>query len=263
MARFVTITDNQLLDAWLCDKAPNTARLYRRVVEGFLAGVGKPLVKLRLADVEAYIRTIRTSAERTHRVNHSAIKSFLRFAYENKAAKRLYIDMSPAGPSIEPDYPRLTARNVRDLMAAARTPRDQAILHLGLDLGVSAEEMTKLRYNDVRPLQKLIYISGPAARMIDLPATTLTALMTVRSTKKGNEPLLRSFRRDNAMSAETIRYVVARLGQAAGIDVLNPRTLRNTMIHTSLADGKTLRDVQRLLGMKTAKRLGMFVARHA
>jgi site-specific recombinase XerD len=68
-------TDAQLVDLWVRrHESPNTRRNYRRQAERFMAWIGKPLVTVRLGDLQGYLQTLEGQASAT-RAATAALKS--------------------------------------------------------------------------------------------------------------------------------------------------------------------------------------------
>jgi len=75
-------TDAQLVDLWVRrHESPNTRRNYRRQAERFMAWIGKPLVTVRLGDLQGYLQTLEGQASAT-RAATAALKSLFTFAQE-------------------------------------------------------------------------------------------------------------------------------------------------------------------------------------
>jgi site-specific recombinase XerD len=93
-------TDAQLVDLWVRrHESPNTRRNYRRQAERFMAWIGKPLVTVRLGDLQGYLQTLEGQASAT-RAATAALKSLFTFAQET-GFLRFNVGRAVKSPSVK------------------------------------------------------------------------------------------------------------------------------------------------------------------
>lgn len=144
--------------------------------------------------------------------------------------------------------------------------RNRAILETLLDTGLRVSELVALRGRDVDLLQGRIRVregAGKRRRVISVPLGALSWLRWWGEKRAalgltGREPFFCHVRRRTRLSGEgvgtplTPRYVqilVQRAGRRAGIPLpVTPRMLRATFAYHRLRSGKSVQEVQALLG---------------
>ena len=151
------IFDNSQLierfDKWLlvCGKAANTRCAYILTVKQFAKFIEKPLTAATKEDVRGFIGTLYAQ-----NLAPSTLQARL-------DSLRVFFDCLQLGSQVRVSVPRLIPRRklprrlphvlseeeIKRLIAAAKTPRDQAILELGHAAGLRVSELANLRIEDV------------------------------------------------------------------------------------------------------------------
>jgi len=247
--------------------SPHTISAYRRDLSDFIdsmAGAGARLTERRAAEgvaavdretVRLFLASLarRGLSRRSVARKVSALRSFLRFLARESDAPSVAPDLV-ATPKLDRRLPDVLSEAEMErvfALAAAESPRDQAILSLIYGSGIRLSEAHGLDVSDVdlatgcaRVLgkgrrERIVPIGGGAARAIE-------AYLGVRGGGAGALFVGRSGRR---LSRRRIQTIVTRiLSRVARKGRFSTHTLRHTFATHLLDRGADLRAVQELLG---------------
>jgi integrase/recombinase XerD len=193
-----------------------------------------------------------------------AVRSCLGFLGVEQAAgsAELFSQLQPPPTPRKP--PRVLSpeqfERLRSAPAALMNPRgqrDAAVLDLLYTTGMRASEITEL---DLEHLDlELGRIRVPGARDLSLPLGA--ARSSIRSYLESGRPqLVRQLSeralfvnlRGKRLSRQGLWLVVKRWAQMAGLDEhVSPHSLRHSMAHLWLSQGKSRRELQRTLGLSS------------
>ncbi len=141
--------------------------------------------------------------------------------------------------------------------ANARGLRDAALLAMLYATGVRATEVVGLTMADVDLQHSMVHVSGSEPRSLPLG---LAAGPLKRYLDEGRPQLVKQPRetalflnpRGRALSRQGLWLVVKRWAEAAGLGSdVSPHTLRHSLAHHLLEEGRSRREVQRLLGLSS------------
>src|SRR5690606_5762160 len=136
---------------WLRGKKRSTAQRYLYEAESFRRAVQKPLADVRLADLQAYARSLEDRPVTTQRAKLGAVRSLISFAckvgYLRFNVGALLVLPKPSGDLAE----RILSKEEIDrIERAAKNQRDRLIIHLLYAAGLRASELAGLRWRDVK-----------------------------------------------------------------------------------------------------------------
>ena len=152
-----------------------------------------------------------------------------------------------------------TANRRRFQMCRPTARRDQAIILTLLDAGLRASELCSLEIGDLEVKTGRVYVkhgrSGGAkygkGRIVFLGKTARRALWRYLAEREdGEDPEAPLFvgRYDRPMNKDSLRLLVRRLGEKAGVNKCHPHRFRHTFAITYLRAGGDLFTLQALLG---------------
>lgn len=168
------------------------------------------------------------------------------------------VEMPKAQRPIEPAF---SEAEVRALIAAAQSSqrsagRNVALLLVLLDTGARIGEVLALRIRDVDTQSGRVRIEhgkGGKSRTVFLSEMTLGCLRAELTGRRGNPPqaapLFCSPHNPRApLRDESVRGLLHRLGERAGVPNVHPHRFRKTFAVTLLRRGADLETVRRLMG---------------
>jgi integrase/recombinase XerD len=211
-------SDDHLIELWLHPRAPRTCIAYLADIAAFRALMTKPLRELTLSDLYSFQDTIGHLAGASQARKISAVKSLL-----SKGHKLGYLPINlGAGwelPKIKNVLAErvLTEGQVRDLIAAERNPRNEALLRVLYYGGLRISEACGLRIRDLQSNgdvgQVTVYGKGGKTRVVGLKESTWRSLALLRGSDPAT-PLFRSRQRRHT-------------GPAADASFMNPSQAHN------------------------------------
>ena len=142
--------------------------------------------------------------------------------------------------------------------------RDKAIILTLVDTGVRASELCSITIADVDKRNKRIFIWGKGAkeRIVYIDASTARAIwryLTTRPDARPDDPLFVT-REGRPLNRNSVRLLIGRLGQRAGIPNANVHRFRHTFAINFLRNGGNAYTLQRLLGHSTLKMVKTYLA---
>lgn len=186
---------------------------------------------------------------------HTALSSLWTWAVaEGYAESHIIRDRVPRPKVERPDIEPLTERQILDLVNAAGSDRNRALLLFMLDNGARASEVCGLRIRDLDlriGAAQIINGKGDKSRTVPLGRKSANALfryVAQRPETGPDEPVFRS-RRDRPLTRGALLRIVNRAGERAGITrSVHPHLLRHTFAISYLRQGGDVFTLQRILG---------------
>lgn len=246
-------------------KSPRTVKDYTRAAATFLRWVGKAPADVLADDLEKY--RVHLALEKKYRKNSlyitiKALQAFFRFLHSTAADKL----QAPKRAEKLPEY--LTEDETRRLLkAAAKDPRDYAILRVLATTGLRVSELCALDVEAIDFSDGTIRVragKGEKDRIVVLEEKTASALavyMKVRVASPGDPGALfvsrrallggngRQFVPRGRFTVRGIEKLIAAYATIAEIPGrVTPHVLRHTLATTLLRHGADIRFIQALLG---------------
>lgn len=142
-----------------------------------------------------------------------------------------------------------TAEEQQRLLAVCRSPRERLVVTLLLSTGLRASELLSLTRSDISLESRTVRVYGKGSkwRLVGLSDASVAAL---RASMDGPGPLVRAARRDKGpeLGYAGLRWMLARLGQRAGVEECRAHRFRVTFATEFLARGGNLQALQMLMG---------------
>lgn len=192
-------TDDQLIDMWLHDKAPQTQEEYTRDINQFREYISVPLQRLTLPDLQAYADELKlldikpaTIARRL-----KSIKSLLSFA-QKTGYIRFNVGTMVKVPKLKKTLAEriMTEEQVFTMLAKEPNPRNHALLRLLYASGIRVSEVCDLQWRDVQPRgdtgQITVFGKGDKTRTVLLKKETYEELVALRNDAPHEAPVFRS-----------------------------------------------------------------------
>lgn len=246
--------DDQLVGLWLHGRSLHTLRAYTRDAGGFRAFVARPLLQVRLGEIQAYADTLAHLAPATQARVLSAVKSLLAFGHR---LGYLPYDVG-RGVRLPPIKMTLAERILAEpelhrLLALETHPRNRALLKLLYAAGLRVSEACVLTWRDLQPRdeggQITAYGKGGRTRAILLPPGIWRDLMELRGHARADTPVFPSRKQHGHLSEVQVWRIVRAAARRAGIaDAVSPHWLRHAHASHALDRGAPPHLVQATLG---------------
>lgn len=246
-------TDAHLMDLWLRGKASaHTRRAYERDAQGFLAFIGLAGLDMRSATVSAMQDWIDSldgkPSTRARKV--AAVRSLLTFG-QKTGYLTFNVGASVNAPKVPNELAQriLTAREMFQLMDAAKEGRERALITLLYASAIRVSEAAGLLWIHVRPTDRgavlTIHGKGEKTRFVGIPQEAVRELEAIRTTA----PSVFSTRSGRPMLPGHMRQVVTVVARRAGIDKpVSPHWFRHAHASHSLDRKCPVHVVQATLG---------------
>lgn len=268
--------------------SPQTLEQYKWALDMFIQFVDKPLRQVAIEDLRSFMASVQNNP------NLSSASVF----HIWKSIRAFYKWTSAEGLSDRPDKllvkPRYAYREIQPLTEAEikallkaidrtkpstgkREPftmprstahRDRAILLLLLDTGLRASELCRLTVKDIDLQNAAItvrpFMSGIKSRPRIIPIgnvakKALWRYLTVRNTEYKGDELFFS-REGHPLHRDSLRKLLVRLGERAGVPNVHPHRFRHTFAIQYLRNGGDIFTLQRILGHTTLSMVQHYLA---
>ncbi|GAP05917.1 site-specific recombinase XerD [Anaerolinea thermolimosa] len=151
-------------------------------------------------------------------------------------------------------------------MPRATAHRDRAIIMLLLDTGIRASELCRLTVKDIDLNNGTItvrpHLSGVKSRprVIPIGNATQKALWLYLARRNENDGALFFTREGRPFDRVSLRHLLVRLGDRAGVQNVHPHRFRHTFAIQYLRNGGDVFTLQRILGHSTLKMVEHYLA---
>jgi integrase/recombinase XerD len=266
--------------------SPHTLNDYDNTYRRFEQFLGRdpPLADIRPADIRAFLNSLNGLSAKTLRNYHTGLSALWTWAVKERLVHQHVLrEVTPPRPE-QPEIVPYTEADIKAMIAACErsqsysrpgkrrcsnerpsAQRDRAILLLLLDTGMRASELCGLRrhHADLHNLRVLVMGKGRKQRLLPICPQTAQGLWRYLATRDGAEPdtaYLFTSREGAAMSRHTLRRLIARLGQRAGVPGANVHRFRHTFAIMFLRNGGQVFALQRMLGHTTLEMVNRYLA---
>ena len=241
-------------DQWLevLGRSPNTRRAYKALAAefcGFIAS--RSLLEVKHFDVREYIGHVYkrglSAASLAQRL--AGLKTFFGFLQIGGAASVNIAGLIRARkiPHRLPRY--LSLDEVERLIAAAKTPRERALIELFYSTGCRLAEVSNMKVEDVAFESRTIRVigKGDKERLVLFGMPARKAILAYLGNRKDGFLFLNT-KTTGPLGPRRIEIEVTNIALAAGLQGVHPHVLRHTFATHLLNGGADLRCVQELLG---------------
>ena len=246
-------TDQQLIALWLHGHSEHTQRAYGADVQRLLTFVGKPLVAITLADLQAFADSLSELSTNSRKRALSSVKSLFTFA-QRLGYLRFNVGAALKTPKAKNTLAEriLTEAEVHAMIALTSNRRDQVLLRLLYASAGRVSEVCALCWRDVQPNgdsgQVALFGKGEKTRHVKLSKATWQALIAQRGEAKAADPVFKSRKGGNLDESQAWR-IVHQAAQRAGIaGSVSPHWLRHSHATHALDRGATVTLVRDTLG---------------
>jgi len=258
--------DTELIALWLHGLASHTQRAYTHDVARFLAFVARPLIQVKLSDLQAFADSLVDLQPGSQARALAAIKSLLTFA-QKAGLLQLNVGLLLELPRVKDSLAeRIMPQDiVLQLIHAEPKPRNAAILRLLYVAGLRVSELCDLCWRDVQPVAELgqitVFGKGGKTRAIRLTATIWQALEKLRGSAAADEPVFRSKAKGGGHldPSQVYRIVCAAAKRAGLADKISPHWFRHAHASHSLDAGCPIHLVQATLGHASVSTTGRYL----
>ncbi|MFT9016428.1 MAG: tyrosine-type recombinase/integrase [Acetobacter sp.] len=245
--------DDLLLRTWLHNRSENTRRAYERDVRDLLAYVGRPLVEIGLADLQAWFDSLAGASDATRRRKLSAAKSLLAYAAGTGALAQ------NAGAAFRLERGRdmlneriLSREQVLAMIDGENEPRKRALLDVLYRMGLRISEACALRWRDITRRQQggvaSVFGKGNKTRPVQVPAKLFKQLVALRVDSGADAPVVPGHD-GRPLSHDAAHRIVKRAARRVGLSgAVSAHWLRHAHASHALDNNAPVHVVQATLG---------------
>jgi integrase/recombinase XerD len=248
-------SDRELILVWMADKSRTTQASFKGTVAKFLEFIDKPLIEVRLDDLQLWKRGLEARFKPTTVANKVlVIKSLFSFA-----VKVGYLPMN-IGSFIKPPKTKevlaekiLTKEEVKRIIDATNSQRDALMLSLMYGCGLRVSEVVGLTWVDLKPHldgggKATVFGKGSKTRVVIIPPKLWGQLLEFKQTSHICQWVFVT-RTGHQMERSIVHRMIKRTCFRAGVDSLaSCHWLRHSHATHSLEAGCNLRLLQQSLG---------------
>lgn len=248
-------SDREIVLLWLSDKSSTTQVSYRSTVQKFLEFIAKPLIEVKLEDLQLWQRSLNPRFRDTTIANKVlVIKSLFSFCVTTGYLS-LNIGSFLKPPKTKNDLAEriLDEKSIRELIGSGvKNERDRLILLLMYGCGLRISEVCGLTWNDLK-LHKdggklTVFGKGSKTRFVIVPNWLYVRLNKFEQLNQTYQWMFVS-RNGNQMDRSVVHRMLKRACKRANIDKrTSAHWLRHSHASHSLDAGCNLRLLQQSLG---------------
>jgi len=229
----------------------STLLFYRQILRSFSRFSGKPPSKVSPHDLHHYLAQLGSQNNSWHWTAMSI--SVIRTLFDKIAGlKALDQLQGPRRKQPLPEY--LDHEEVRRLLEATDTLRDQLLIALLYGCGLKLHELQRLKWDDLELKNNVILVSsrnGNALRRLSIPTGIRSVLHEGHSHCSGHEYLFPGRKTDHPLSSRIIQLTLRKCAERAGIEkIVTTMTLRHSFAVHQLDSGVHIRELQVMLDHK-------------
>lgn len=249
-----------MLDKFLSVKhseglSTNTLKLYKFNITHFISHTVKTLMEISSDDIRNYLNCKVTGGLSLAYANNirASISSFFNWMFDYE-----YIDRNPMcrvkrikyERELQPCFNEIEIDALR--RAAARNPRNLALVDFMLSTGCRVSEVCSVNQNDVNFAARRLRVTGKGNKqrivyLTDVAICTLKAYLMTRN--DDNDALFVNNRvPHDRITPRSIQAALKDLGKLAHIENVHPHRFRHTCCTRLLCRGMELQNVSRILG---------------
>ena len=248
-------SDRELILVWMADKSRTTQISFKSTIEKFLEFIDKPLVDVRIEDLQLWKQGLSARFKPTTVANKVlVIKSLFSFA-----VKVGYLTIN-IGSFIKPPKTKealaqkiLTVADVKRLIDATNSRRDGLMLSLMYGCGLRVSEVVGLTWDDLKPHldgggKATLFGKGSKTRVVIIPPRLWRQVLEFKQIDRASQWVFVT-RMGNQMERSIVHRMIKRTCQRAGVDErASCHWLRHSHASHSLEAGCNLRLLQQSLG---------------
>lgn len=249
--------DRELILIWLGGKSETTQISYNSTVNKFIEFIDKPLVEVKLEDLQLWSRGLKARFKLTTVANKVlVIKSLFSFA-----VKTGYLTLNVGSFLKTPKAKETIAERILDIedvktliKYGVKNERDRLMLSLMYGCGLRVSEVINLTWNDLRPHgdgdggKATVFGKGSKTRVVLIPDKLWQQIKEFEKYYRVNQYVFIS-RNHNKMDRSVVHRMIKRACKRVGIDErASAHWLRHSHASHSLEAGCNLRLLQLSLG---------------
>jgi site-specific recombinase XerD len=233
--------------------SPLTIKSYRWILQAFSDFIGSdtPFTSVDIRQIRAYMASLVDVSDKTAANHHICLSSLWSFAVadgivDDHIVRKINIPKYTVHRIIP-----FTEKEIRKILAHCKFSRDKAIIFTLLDTGVRASELIGLRLADWRPGYLTVFGKGRKERMVPMSERTDRAISRQVRLGHPDHPLFANLITGEPMVYDTLRSLMDRLEDQAGVPDVHAHRFRHTFAITFLRNAGDIYTLQKILGHST------------
>lgn len=227
----------------------NTKKCYRRDIIAMLDFVDKKEEDINIADMLVWKESLSGQSSATIARKIAAVKMYFRFLHMNKI-----IEDDPAvalkAPKIHnKEKEPLEAIEVKELIEAAKNPRDRAIISLMCNTGLRISELVNIKLDDIKESNIVVTGKGNKQRIVHMNATTEKYIHEYFKVRKDTIDNLFVSNQGTKMSPRSLNNTLKVCAKRANIEKnIHNHLMRTTAATLYLDNNVPIQNIQAMLG---------------
>ena len=247
-------------------------------------GQDPPLASITAAEIRAFLNSLEGLSAKTLLNYHTGLSALWTWAVKEEiVARHIVRDVQPPQPDKREIVP-FSEHEVKAMLAACDRSRgysrpgkrrcdnqrptalrDRAIILLLVDTGLRASELCELRLRqvDLKSHQVIVMGKGRKERILPIAprtAQTLWRYLATRDDTDRDTAYLFTTHAGSSISRYSLRRLLSRIGQRAGVLDAHPHRFRHTFAITFLRNGGNVFALQRILGHSSIEMVQRYLA---
>lgn len=247
----------------------NTLAEYGNTFRKFAVFLGEDyaLAQVTPGDIERFLGANEHLTPKTIRNYHAGLSSLWTWALSTGYVEEHVVRAVKPPRAEHKQVQPLERLEIRALLAAAARSnnplRDKAVILFLLDTGMRASELAGLKLGDLEGSQLRVMGKGRKERRVPLSSASMMALNELlrhEGRYGGSDALFPSSQGGGHMDRHSVRKLLERLGETAGVANPNPHRFRHTFALNYLRNGGDIYTLQAILGHSTLDMVKRYLA---
>lgn len=227
----------------------NTKKCYRRDIVAMLNFVGKAENNINVTDMLMWKESLSGQSSATIARKIAAVKMYFGFLHANKMIEDNPTTVLKTPKVHNKEKEPLEAEEVKELIGAAKNPRDRAIISLMCNTGLRISELVNIKLDDIKDSNIIVTGKGNKQRVVHMNATTEKYMHEYFRVRKDTIDNLFVSNQGTKMSPRALNNTLKVCAKRAGIDKnVHNHLMRTTAATLYLDNNVPIQNIQAMLG---------------
>lgn len=227
----------------------NTKKCYRRDITAMLDFIGKMEDKITVEDMLVWKASLEEQSSATVARKIAAVKMYFNFLHANKIIEDNPSTVLKAPKIHNKEKEPLEAEEIKELLEAAKNPRDRAIISLMCNTGLRVSELVNIKLEDIKDSNIVVTGKGNKQRIVHMNATTQKYIHEYFRVRKDTIDNLFVSNQGTKMSPRALNNTLKVCAKRAGIEKnIHNHLMRTTAATLYLDNNIPIQNIQAMLG---------------
>lgn len=227
----------------------NTKKCYRRDIAAMLNLIGKKEEDITVEDMLTWKESLKSQSTATMARKIASIKMYFNFLYTNKVIVDDPATVLKAPRVHNKEKDPLDAKEIKELLEAAKNPRDRAIISLMCNTGLRVSELVNIKLEDIQDANIVVTGKGNKQRIVHMNSTTQEYIHEYFKVRKDTIANLFVSNQGTKMNPRALNNTLKVCAKRAGIDKnIHNHLMRTTAATLYLDNDIPVQNIQAMLG---------------